>query len=111
MTSIFDDLPVASQPMQRVWKGWFATTPLTVDEHVDVILDDFSGISRWRDCRWQPRVEPVEIDVSEGGPEGPHMITVAKVILPKRHNLLLAVFDNNRRLWVVMWWPYGAQGG
>lgn len=105
--SIVDDLPNLHQPMQRVWQGEFATTPASVSQLVDIILPDFTRTLRFKKCRWTPRVETITLPTTPAGtPTHTHNVTVAELLLPKRGDPCLCVFDNARQLWVVMWWPY-----
>jgi len=109
--SIQEDLPPQHNPMQRIHRGVFASSPSEQTELVDVFLPDFSMDLRWKRCRWEPRWNVVSVNVAEGADtggdtEGSHMIDIPEIVLPVRGNPCLCLFDNNREVWVVMWWPY-----
>jgi hypothetical protein len=103
--SIIDDLPPIAPEMQRVWRGFLASGASTTHELIDVFLPEYSDRLRWKRCRWNPQFQPVSIDVGEAL-EAPHIIEVAQFVPPVRGMPCLCVFDNTKRPWVVVYWPY-----
>jgi len=109
--SIIDDLPPKSETMSRVWRGIIASNPSNITQRVTVKLPDASDSLVWKHCRWAPRYEIEQISVSEGADTGgdtepSHSVSIPQLLLPKRGDLCLCIFDNYKELWVVMWWPY-----
>jgi len=109
--SIYDDLPPATPPMQRIWRGTISVGATTFNEPVYVRITAFPGIFKWGPCKWMQRyyIEPTDVSdgVDSGGFSTPdHIIpTFMYPLYPKRDDECLVVFDNNRVIWVIAWWP------
>lgn len=81
---IKSDLP-ARLGLNVPWAAEIATTPTDESDTLMVVIPDFHPRYQWGPCYWQHR----------GG-----------VSLPTRGDKCLVIFDNNRRPWVVSWWPF-----
>lgn len=64
--------------------GIIAKAPVDFTALVPVILPDFDPTLQWGPCPWQSR---------------------DAVSLPAAGDPCLVVFDNQRRPWVITWWP------
>lgn len=72
-------------PSVMVWHAEVANNPPELHFRVDLIIPDFSGNKRWRNCRWQARDD---------------------VSLPRRGDKCVVVFSNRGEPWVIAWWPF-----
>jgi hypothetical protein len=107
--SMIDDLPPTFQAMQRIWRGQFAQFPILTDVTMlaSVFLPDFDKSFLFQNVRWSPRCFPAPAEDTNGTPfEGKHL---AYYLFPSPLDPCLCIFDNNRDLWVIEWWPYGGQ--
>jgi hypothetical protein len=102
--SVYDDITSRERVTSKLWRGRIASSPTNVHQFVDVKIPAFSGELRWKKCRWEPRYKIEEVEVAESG-EGSHTVPIPQLLLPKRDDLCLCIFDNYKELWVVMWWP------
>ncbi len=119
--SIYEDLPPVAPAMSRIWQAVIATDADGPNEMVEVIIRAFDPKLRWGPCRWMPRVRVETTVVSEdpdtqGDVEPLHEIGLLYPVYPKRGDDALVVYDNDRQLWIVCWWPLrmdssGGRGG
>lgn len=108
--SIYEDLPPVAPAMSRIWQAEVATTASFLNEMVYVIIRSFDPKLRWGPCKWMPRVRVQSTVVSEepdtqGDTEPLHEIDMLYPVYPKRGDDALVVYDNDRQLWIVCWWP------
>jgi hypothetical protein len=63
-----------------------ATSALDLTDTVEVVIPEFDPKQRWGPCKWMPRGD----------------ITT----LPARGDECIIIFDNNRDIWIIGWWPF-----
>ncbi len=94
-------------PGAEVWSGVINKTATTVTERLRVIIPGYPNAVPLElpvGCRWTPRVEPHDYDVSETG-ESSHLITAARIVYPQKGDPCLVAFDDHDSPWIVCYWP------
>jgi hypothetical protein len=108
---VFDSLLAARDrtPGAEVWRGTIARTATfnTVNVRLPVVIPAWANSELPVECRWQPRVEPVEVDVSEGS-EAAHVVELCHVVYPQKGDSCLVAFDENNEPWIIHYSPGGA---
>ena len=62
-----------------------ASSATELTDMVDVVIPEFDPKQRWGPCKWMPRGD----------------ITT----LPARGDDCIIIFDNERNIWIIGWWP------
>jgi hypothetical protein len=109
--SIYDDLPPVKPEISRVWQALIANTVDAFNDELFVRIPAFDEKLRWGPCRWNQRywVEETVTPTSPGGtPSHTHNVTLVhnlRPLYPHRDDEALVIWDNDRELWVICWWP------
>lgn len=69
-----------------VWAAQVATTASGLSDTVEVVIPEFDVAQRWGPCKWQPRGDVTTF--------------------PARGDSCIIIFDNNRDIWIIGWWPF-----
>lgn len=81
----FRDLQDQNGETLTAWRGVVAKTAADFTTLLPVVLPDYDPTLTWGPCRWQAR------DATS---------------LPAKGDECLVVFDNQRRPWIIAWWPF-----